>query len=167
MSVHGDHCIFRSGSSDFAISTEVAGEVINRRPYTEIPRAPEGLLGAFNLRGEILPLVSLGTFLHAHSTTSLDPENLIILADEDLRMAVGVDEVLAVQHFPPWEIHPAKPDELVAPEHLIRGVVRRGTSRTLVIDGPLFLREVAELIRASFMTIPTEEKGEQWPLQKS
>lgn len=167
MNSQNDHCLFRSGLKKFAFSTEIAKEVIERRAYTEIPRAPEGLLGAFNLRGEILPLLSLATFLHQQPASEDRPGNLIILADEDLRVAVGVDEVLAVQHFPPWEIHPATPEEIAIPLHLIRGVVRPGGSPTIVLDGSLFLREVAEIIRAGFMAIPTEEKSEQWPLQKS
>ncbi len=167
MNSQNDHCLFRSGSKKFAFSTEIAKEVIERRAYTEIPRAPEGLLGAFNLRGEILPLLSLATFLHQQPASEDRPGNLIILADEDLRVAVGVDEVLAVQHFPPWEIHPATPEEIAIPLHLIRGVVRPGGSPTIVLDGSLFLREVAEIIRDGFMAIPTEEKSEQWPLQKS
>ena len=167
MSSHGDHCVFRIGTTQFAFSTEIAGEIIDRRRFTEIPRAPRGLLGAFNLRGEILPLISLPTFVLPNDPSTGEPANLLILAEEELRMAVGVDEVLAVHHFPPWEIHPAAPDEIDTPAHLVRGLVRRGPAPTIVLDGTLFVREVAEMIRAGFMAFPTNERGEQWPLQKN
>jgi purine-binding chemotaxis protein CheW len=167
MNPHGDHCLFRSRDTDFAFSTEIAKEVIERRRYTEIPSAPEGLLGAFNLRGEILPLISLAKFLHRQPLADECPANLIILADDDIRVAAGVDEVLAVQHFAPWEIHPTAPQELATPSNLVRGVVRRGDSQTIVLDGHLFLREIADIIRAGFAAITTDEKGAPWPLQEN
>ena len=58
MSARGDHCLFRSRGTDFAFPTETAKEILEKRSYTEIPRGPAGLLGALNLRGEILPLIS-------------------------------------------------------------------------------------------------------------
>jgi chemotaxis signal transduction protein len=167
MNAHGDHCLFRSNQTHFAFSTEVAGEVIERRRYTEIPRAPAGLLGAGHLRGEILPLSSLATVLHRQPSGDECPRSLIVLAEGDLRVAAGVDEVLAVQHFAPWEIHSLPPRELGLPQHLIRGVVRRGDSQTIILDGQLFLREVAEVIRADFAAITTDERGEPWPLQRN
>lgn len=166
MSARGDHCLFRSRGTDFAFPTETAKEILEKRSYTEIPRGPAGLLGALNLRGEILPLISLAKFLHGLPLAEEHPANLLILADGDLRVAAGVDEVLAVQHFPPWEIHPATANELHISPASVRGVVSRGESRTIILDGSLFLREVAASIRTGFAPTRSDEKGESWPDQK-
>jgi purine-binding chemotaxis protein CheW len=48
---------FSLGQENFAINVEHVEKILEYQPVTEVPRAPEYMLGVFNLRGEVIPLV--------------------------------------------------------------------------------------------------------------
>ena len=65
-----DYCIFMRDGRRFALSTTIAKEILEARPFTPVPYAPPELLGAFNLRGEVVPLVNLDRFLGVNGRAS-------------------------------------------------------------------------------------------------
>ena len=85
MTARSDFCLFRHGTETWACSTQVAGEIIEWRPHTPVPRAPGALRGALNLRGEILPLLSLDEFLLGKSSTVERRGSMLVLAAESVR----------------------------------------------------------------------------------
>jgi purine-binding chemotaxis protein CheW len=51
------------GEETYAVEMAVAREVVAAPSLTRLPDAPAGLLGVFNLRGEILPVFDTATLL--------------------------------------------------------------------------------------------------------
>ncbi|MFL5797780.1 MAG: chemotaxis protein CheW [Actinomycetota bacterium] len=51
------------GSEEYAISTERVSQVIAAPRVTPVPTAPPAVLGVFNLRGEVVPLLDLPRLL--------------------------------------------------------------------------------------------------------
>jgi chemotaxis signal transduction protein len=133
--LRSDYCLFRRGEVEFALSTRVAREILEARLWTPVPLAPPELLGAFSLRGEVIPLVVLDRFL---GTTG---RPLILLCSGDLRMAAAVDRVLTVRHIAPWEIRRPKDD---AASDLVRGFTGTEEEQTVILDGDRLLARVAE-----------------------
>lgn len=48
---------FSLGKENFALDVEHVEKILEYQPVTEVPKAPEYMLGVFNLRGEVIPLV--------------------------------------------------------------------------------------------------------------
>lgn len=142
-----DYCIFLRDGQRFALSTTIAKEVLEARPFTPVPYAPPDLLGAFNLRGEVVPLVNLDRFLQVAERPVARGDTLLILSHRDLALAAVVDQVVVIKHVSPWEIRRAKLDPSVQ-NPLVRGLVGRDEEQTMVLDGERLLAGVVDRIVA-------------------
>jgi chemotaxis signal transduction protein len=141
--LRSDYCLFQRGEVEFALSTRVAREILEARIWTPVPLAPPELIGAFSLRGEVIPLVRLDRFLGTASRPFERTDPVILLCSGDLRMAAAVDRVLTVRHIAPWEIRRPK-DEGVS--ELVRGTTGAEDAETVIIDGDRLLARIAEVI---------------------
>jgi purine-binding chemotaxis protein CheW len=54
------HLLFACGARWYAVPAPLAAEVVTFPPLTRVPGAPAHLLGVFNHRGEVVPVVDLG-----------------------------------------------------------------------------------------------------------
>lgn len=151
-----DYCVFRRGDCRFAISTELAKEVIERRSLTEVPHAPPELLGALNLRGEVVPLVSLDAFLDLPPRPLARGDSLLVLAMGDLRFAAVVDQVDSVKHFAPWEIR-RESDGPHPTSSLVRGTTGSGEERLVVLNGENLISTVVQRVAEGFRRNPNLE----------
>jgi chemotaxis signal transduction protein len=146
-SPRSDYCIFERDGRRFALSTTLAKEVLEARPFTPVPYAPPDLLGAFNLRGEVIPLVNLDRFLEVTGRPVARGDTLLMLSHGDLTMAAVVDQVVVIKHVSPWEIRRAKLDPSVT-NTLARGLIGRDHEQAMVLDGERMIAAVIEQIAA-------------------
>jgi chemotaxis signal transduction protein len=142
-----DYCLFLRGGRRFALSTTIAKEILEARPFTPVPYAPPELLGAFNLRGEVIPLVNLDRFLEVEERAPARGDTLVLLCKGELTMAAVVDQVVVVKHVSPWEIRRAKLDPSIT-NPLVRGLVGRDAEQTMVLDAERLIAAVVERIAA-------------------
>jgi len=153
-----DYCIFLRDGRRFALSTAIAKEVLEARPFTPVPHAPPELLGAFNLRGEVVPLVNLDRFLEVPERPATRGDTLLLLCHGDLALAAVVDQVVIIKHVSPWEIRRAKLDPTVQ-SPFVRGLVGRDEEQTMVLDGERLLAGVVEQIVAGLRGDKTRSPG--------
>jgi chemotaxis signal transduction protein len=146
-SPRSDYCLFVRGGRRFALSTTVAKEILEARPFTPVPYAPPELLGAFNLRGEVIPLVNLDRFLEVEERAPARGDTLVLLCQGELTMAAVVDQVLIVKHVSPWEIRRAKLDPTIT-NSLVRGLIGRDDEQAMVLDAERLIAGVVECIAA-------------------
>ena len=147
--LRSDYCVFLRGGGRFALSTRVAREVLDARPFTPLPRAPGELLGAFNLRGEVIALACLDRFLGVPHRPLDRGDGLLVLADADLVLAAVVDGVETVRHIAPWEIQRLPADERES-NALVRGTVGKESQVVRVLDGERLLATVAAHVASAF-----------------
>jgi chemotaxis signal transduction protein len=141
--LRSDFCLFLRGDVQFALSTRIAREVLEARLWTPVPLAPPDLMGAFSLRGEVVPLVRLDRFLETSGRPLERNDPVILLWAGDLRMAVAVDRVLTVRHIAPWEIRRPQEEGI---SDLVRGFAGPEEAQTRILDGERLLGRVAEEI---------------------
>ena len=55
--------VFPIGNDRYAVATSVVREVVSEPRPTRLPTAPAALLGAFNLRGEVIPMFDTAALL--------------------------------------------------------------------------------------------------------
>lgn len=92
------YCVFRTGRERFCFSVLDVEEVVEWPNLTKVPLSPTFLMGVFNLRGSIVPVVDIA-FTEARRP-DLMPRHVVVASlrgdDErdDLRIGIAADEVI-------------------------------------------------------------------------
>jgi chemotaxis signal transduction protein len=92
------YCVFRAGRERFCLNVLEVEEVVDWPIVTRIPLAPSFLMGVFNLRGTIVPLMDIA-FTEGRRPGLL-PKHVVVAAikgdaqHEDLRIGIAADEVI-------------------------------------------------------------------------
>jgi chemotaxis signal transduction protein len=92
------YIIFRAGRERFCLAVLDVEEVVDWPPVTIMPLAPAFLLGIFNLRGSIVPVIDIA-FTEGHRA-DLTPKHVVVAmmpGDDqrgDLRLGIAADEVI-------------------------------------------------------------------------
>jgi purine-binding chemotaxis protein CheW len=92
------YCIFRAGRERFCLHVLEVDEVLEWPRLTRLPLSPPFLMGVFNLRGTIVPVVDIA---FTETRRGDLPPKLVVVAclrggtsAPDVRMGLAVDEVL-------------------------------------------------------------------------
>jgi purine-binding chemotaxis protein CheW len=92
------YCVFRAGRERFCFSVLDVEEVVEWPGLTRVPLAPAFLMGIFNLRGSIVPVVDIA-FTEGRRP-DLTPRHVVVASlkqdgDQDsLRLGIAADEVI-------------------------------------------------------------------------
>ncbi len=135
------YCVFRAGRERFCLNVLEVEEVVDWPIVTRIPLAPAFLMGVFNLRGTIVPLMDIA-FTEGRRPGLL-PKHVVVAAiqgdaqHEDLRVGIAADEVIGTFSA----AQDALLDQAPAEVPHCRGMLRHEDRLALVID----LRRVTEV----------------------
>ncbi|HTS13160.1 MAG TPA: chemotaxis protein CheW [Candidatus Limnocylindrales bacterium] len=128
------YCVFRAGRERFCLSVLEVEEVVDWPIVTRIPLAPAFLMGIFNLRGTIVPLVDIA-FTEGRRPGLL-PKHVVVAAlkgdahHEDLRLGIAADEVIGTYSATEDALLDQAPSEV---PHC-RGMLRHEDRLALVVD---------------------------------
>ncbi|MGA8766941.1 MAG: chemotaxis protein CheW [Candidatus Acidiferrales bacterium] len=128
------YCVFRAGRERFCLNVLEVEEVVDWPIVTRIPLAPSFLMGVFNLRGTIVPLMDIA-FTEGRRPGLL-PKHVVVAAikgdaqREDLRIGIAADEVIGT--FSAAE--EALLDQAPAEVPHCRGMLRHEDRLALVVD---------------------------------
>lgn len=92
------YCVFRAGRERFCLSVLDVDEVVEWPRVTRVPLAPPFLMGVFNLRGSIVPLIDIA-FTEGRRA-DLPPKHVVVARmkgegdRDDLRLGIAADEVI-------------------------------------------------------------------------
>jgi purine-binding chemotaxis protein CheW len=93
-----------AGDEAYGFPLSAVREILMPPPLTEVPRAPEHLLGVITVRGQIITLIDLPKMLHLE-VEQHEPYGRVLLVDngEEL-IGVAVDRVIQVYRMEPDQI---------------------------------------------------------------
>jgi len=97
------------GDESYALPVESVHEVADLDGLTPVPRAPAPVLGVCNLRGNVLPVVDLGSILGSSPTET--PRRIVVAEHRDRRAALAVGGVTGVEELA-GSPEPAESDHL-------------------------------------------------------
>jgi len=128
----------------FQISDELYGidimdvkEIVRVQEIRTIPNAPSYVEGLFNLRGEIIPIISLHKRFHLKKALLDDEELLsgfIIIDLGDMKLGVIIDRVERVVAIEASEIQPPPQMLKGIGAEYIQGVVNRESGYLIILD---------------------------------
>jgi len=92
------YCVFRAGRERFCLGVLDVEEVVEWPKLTKLPLGPAFLMGIFNLRGSIVPVVDIAFTEMRRS--DLPPKHVVVAClaangdQEDLRLGIAAVEVI-------------------------------------------------------------------------
>lgn len=138
---------FRLGAESFVAPRGDVREVLPvPEQLTRVPGAKPWLRGIANVRGQLLTVVDLKSFLGAGRTQTDRQTRVLHLSGRDLSTAVMVDEVLGFRRFGADEYRREAPATVIRCESYLAGGYRRGSeswplfSLSRLLEDDLFLR---------------------------
>jgi purine-binding chemotaxis protein CheW len=129
------YCVFRSGRERFCLPVLDVEEVLEWPLVTRLPLSPAYVLGIFNLRGTIVPLIDIA--LTEGRRAGLLPKHIVVASlpgdgrHEELRLGIAADEVVGTYSVKETEDLLEQAPENVP--HCV-GMLRHDDRLALVID---------------------------------
>ncbi len=85
---------FRLDDEEYGIETKKIRHIEEMMPYTRVPGAPDYIKGVINLRGEIVPLMSIRKRFGMEEKETDENTRIIILSSDNVTAGIIVDEVI-------------------------------------------------------------------------
>ena len=138
---------FRLGSDKFLIAREDMREVLSMpADLTRVPGARTWIRGLANVRGQLLPVIDLRSYLGSGTTSLTRSARILVANSRDTPSGFLVDEVLGFRRFADTDLDVTLPTTLVRCEQYLKGSFRRDAdvwpvfSLKTLIDSPGFLQ---------------------------
>ena len=98
---------FKLGEHVYCLNAEMVKEVISTKNYsiTTIPYVPSFIKGVINLKGDFYTVFSLKQFIGIKSDIITDEEKMIVLALNDMKAVLLVDEIGHLLNISPDKLH--------------------------------------------------------------
>jgi Chemotaxis signal transduction protein len=147
---------FQISEEHYGVDIMDVKEIVRVQEIRSIPNAPGYVEGLFNLRGEIIPIISLHKRFHLRKAQLGEDEELlsgfIIIDIDGMKLGVIIDKVERVVSIEAQDIQPPPQMLTGIGAEYIQGVVNRDSSYLILLDiRKLFsakeLRKIEEIRR--------------------
>ncbi len=129
---------FLIGEDYFAVNVKKVLEVLEKQKVTQVPKAPDYILGIINFRGQILPVIDTRKKFGIAENESNGKKAVIVYEikneAEVTTIAATADGVKDVIEIDDNEIKPIPEIGISYDTHFIRGAVNRNDKFILLID---------------------------------
>jgi len=123
---------FVVGEEEFAVPILSIQEIIKPIEWTRVPFVPDYVLGVFNLRGNVLPLIDLRKKFNAPSDDIDENTRFIVMKIKGEDVACVIDRLTSAIRIPKKDILPP-PDTYQNEDDIIEGVGRLNDGRIITI----------------------------------
>jgi len=133
---------FIVGNEEFSVPILSIQEIIKPIEWTRVPRTPEYVLGVFNLRGTVIPLIDLRKKFGLQSEKMTDESRFIVMKNESETAGFVIDRLTEAIRLKKHEIGPA-PETAMQEKTMIEGVGKQN-------DKILTILKVDKLLERDF-----------------
>ncbi|MCX2682623.1 chemotaxis protein CheW [Campylobacter sp. MIT 21-1685] len=139
---------FVVGDEEYAIPILNIQEIIKPIEYTRVPSVPDYVLGVFNMRGNVMPLIDLAQRFHLGSSKMTAQTRYIVLRGETKGSGVGCNAGFVIDRLTEAiKIHRNRidppPETLIKDKGMIYGIGKRD-------DNILTILKVEALLKREF-----------------
>lgn len=125
---------FRLADVDYAFEIRRIQEIILLRPITRVPQLPAWIDGLINLRGSVIPVVSLRRRFALPERPNDDETRIIVLNVGTKTVGVVVDGVSRVMKIQPDQIQPPPVTIDAIERAALQGVARLDDRLIVILD---------------------------------
>ncbi len=115
---------FVVGSEEFAVPILSIQEIIKPLEYTRVPEVPNYVLGVFNMRGWVVPLINLRLKFGLPYEKPTEDTRYIVIRNQEERAGFVIDRLTEAVRIREADIDPT-PETISQDENLIYGVGKR------------------------------------------
>ncbi len=133
---------FIVGEEEFSVPILSIQEIIKPIKWTRVPQTPNYILGVFNLRGAVIPLIDLRSRFSLEMIKHTDDTRFIVMKHNDEVAGFVIDRLTEAIRMPKKNIGPA-PDTISEEESLIDGVGKQS-------DRIITILKVEKLLERNF-----------------
>jgi purine-binding chemotaxis protein CheW len=154
--VNKTYLTFSLGKENFAINVDHVEKILEVQPVTKVPKAPEYMLGVFNLRGEIIPLVDTRIKFGMEKTVVTGSTCILVITieneNEKLKLGAMVDSVNEVIKYNNKDIIPLPTVGKQNKAEFLHGVLKVNDKFILLVnaDKIFSVDEIVELRAGDF-----------------
>ena len=112
---------FVIGEEEYAVPILAIQEIIKPFPWTRVPQVPKYVVGVFNMRGSVIPLIDLRLKFGLSPKKQGDETRFIVMRHEDDIAGFVIDRLTMAIRIKKTDIGPA-PDTLSGDDTMIDGV---------------------------------------------
>ena len=118
----------------YSIPSVSVREVVRYRAYTPVPGSPPSLPGILSQRGTILPVVELRSLLGLTIAPITRAARLVIVAHQDIDMALLAESVLDLVALPAEALQPLPAALDPARARFLRGIAHHEQQPVMLLD---------------------------------
>jgi purine-binding chemotaxis protein CheW len=124
---------FRAGGEEFGIDILRVQEIIRNQHLTRVPNSSDFVDGVINLRGQVIPVITLSKRLGITQPPGEGLTRIVVLEVRDMVLGFIVDSVPEVLRIPAGAIEPPPRLSKVEREY-VSGVAKLGERLLLLLD---------------------------------
>ncbi len=134
-SVMREFLTFVLGGESFGVPLTQVQEIRTLPLLTEVPRAPEDVMGICSVRGVLVTVIDIRARLHvARRPTTRSARVLLTESSQGESLGIVVDEVIGVQRFAEGQIELPSTGLVGDVASYIEGIGRRGNKVTVLVN---------------------------------
>jgi purine-binding chemotaxis protein CheW len=133
---------FIVGDEEFSVPILSIQEIIKPISWTRVPQTPEYIMGVFNLRGSVIPLIDLRSRFGLETQKHTEETRFIVMKNNDDVAGFVIDRLTEAIRLPKKDVGPA-PDTINEEESMIDGVGKQA-------DRIITILKVGKLLERNF-----------------
>lgn len=115
---------FMVGNEEYAVPILNVKEIVKPIEFTRVPAVPDYVLGVFNLRGTVLPLINMRLKFGLPAIKQDADTRYLIINQQDEMIGFMIDKLTAAVRIPQSDIEPI-PESFNENQNLLRGIGKR------------------------------------------
>lgn len=136
------YVVVRLGEEKFGVDIKYIDNIVRMQPMTRVPKVQEYIKGVINLRGEVVPVMSIRIKMHLAEDEITKSTRIIILKLEQYgTIGILVDEVIEVVTLENALIEKVSYDVNDETEMFINGIGKKGNELISLLDFNLVMQE--------------------------
>lgn len=125
---------FRLGEEEYGVNIMSVQEIILVGNITQVPEVPEHVLGVINLRGNVIPILSLRRRFAMAEQAHDDETRIVVMNLQGRTVGAVVDAVSEVLRLSHEEISPTPASLVGAGKDYVQGLARRKDRLLILLD---------------------------------
>ena len=126
--------VFELGDESYAVDISRVQDINRMQEITEIPHAPESVVGVINLRGRVIPVIDLRKRFGLPDAVHTKDTRIVVVHLEGNLIGVIVDAVSQVLRIPAGIVEPPSPVLAGVDSRYLRGIAKLDDRLVILLD---------------------------------